>query len=57
MAGNRHVAIRGGIRHSPAGEEVPTMDPVSAIPYGRKTQHAPALKEVHIDYRRHTAQH
>jgi hydrogenase small subunit len=24
------------------------MDPVSAIPYGRKTQHAPALKEVHI---------
>src|SRR5471032_2714418 len=24
------------------------MDPESAIPYGRKTQHAPALKEVHI---------
>ena len=24
------------------------MDPESAIPYGRKTQHAPALNEVHI---------
>lgn len=24
------------------------MDPASAIPYGRKTQHAPALSEVHI---------